>query len=267
MADSFKIIDLPERHEPSYFVCLEDWSPEMEEAGDLKRDWYTEAKQHGLRVKIATDDQDHPLGMIQYLPIEEAPANGEGLFMILCIWVHGHDQGIGDHQRRGIGSALLEAAEEDAERLGATGMAAWGLRIPVWMRASWFKKHGYRRADNQGIRQLIWKPFVDEAAEPSWIPTHPVPEGDPDEVTVLAFRNGWCPASNIVFERARRAAEELGDRVTFVTIDVADKTDLLRHGHTDEVFVDGKPVQTGPPPSYDKIKKKIERRLHRLEHR
>ena len=146
-------------------------------------------------------------------------------------------------------------------------MAAWGLRIPVWMRASWFKKHGYRPAENQGLRQLVWKPFTTDARPPSWVPTRPVPEGDSDAVTITAFKNGWCPASNVVYERARQVADELGDRVVFVSIDVADKADLLHHGHSDEVFIDGKPIQAGPPPSYEKIKKKAERRLHRLERR
>jgi len=258
------IIDLPERHEQSYFVCLEDWSPEMIEAGDLKRDWYAEAKQHGLRVKVAVDDSDQPLGMVQYVPIEEGPAEGTGLFMVLCIWVHGHDKGVGDVQRRGIGSALLDAAEDDARDLGATGMVAWGLRIPAWMRASWFKKHGYRPADNQGVRQLVWKPFTPDAEPPRWVPVRPIAEGEADKVTVTAFRNGWCPASNLVFERARKAAEELGERVVFVTIDVADKKDLVHYGHTDGVFVDGKPIQRGAPPSYGTIKKKMEKRLQRL---
>lgn len=258
------IIDLPERHEQSYFVCLEDWSSEMIEAGNLKRDWYVEAKQHGLRVKVAVDDADEPVGMVQYLPIEEGPALGSGLFMILCIWVHGHDKGVGDMQRRGIGSALLLAAEDDARDLGATGMAAWGLRIPVWMRSAWFKKHGYRRADNQDARQLVWKPFTDDAEPPTWVPARPIPAGETGKVTVTTFKNGWCPASNLVFERARKAADELGERVVFVTIDVSNKADLVHHGHTDGVFIDGTPVQRGAPPSYGSIKKKMEKRLRRL---
>lgn len=267
MAGPTTIIDLPPRHEQSYFVCLEDWSSEMAEANDLKRDWYADARTHGLRVKLAVDADDRPLGMIQYLPVEESPVEGAGLFMILCIWVHGYDEGVGDHQRHGIGSALLEAAEADARSLGATGMAAWGLRIPVWMRASWFKKHGYRPADNQGVRQLVWKPFSPVAAPPRWVPSGPVPETETGRVTVTAFKNGWCPASNVVHERARRAAEELGAGVTFVSIDVTRKEDLVRFGHSDEVFIDGKSVQAGPPPSYEKIKKKIEKRLRRVEGR
>ena len=33
-------------------------------------------------------------------------------------------------------------------------MAAWGLALPIWMRASWFKKHGYRKADRRGFATL-----------------------------------------------------------------------------------------------------------------
>ena len=91
--------------------------------------------------------------MIQYLPIEQSSVEGSGLYFIPCIWVHGHKQGRGNFQGRGMGRALLEAAEEDARALGAQGMAAWGLWLPFWMRAS-CSKHGYRSADRDGIASL-----------------------------------------------------------------------------------------------------------------
>lgn len=53
-----------------------------------------------------------------------------------------------------MGTALLSAAEKDARRLGARGMAAWGVWLPFWMKASWFKQHGYRKADRQGLAML-----------------------------------------------------------------------------------------------------------------
>lgn len=31
------------------------------------------------------------------------------------------------------------------------------------MKASWFKKQGYRKADHQGMAVLLWKPFTDVA--------------------------------------------------------------------------------------------------------
>ena len=106
-----EIVDLSATYENSYFRCLEDWSDEMDEAGDHKARWYRKMAERGLRVKLALDDRDRPIGMIQYLPIEHSTALGSDLYMILCIWVHGHKEGVGDRQGHGIGTALLAAAE------------------------------------------------------------------------------------------------------------------------------------------------------------
>lgn len=262
-ADPVRIVDLPERHLRSYFVCLEDWSSEMKEAGDHKARWYEKVRDRGLRVKLALDDEDQPLGMIQYVPIELSPIQGEDLYMILCVWVHGYEQGIGDAQDRGIGAALLAAAEEDARELGAKGMAAWGMHLPVWMKSSWFKKHGYRGVDRIGVRELVWKPFVAGAQEPRWIDEQPVAIGETGMVEVTAFRSGWCPAVNLVYERARRAAEELGPDVHFSTIDTSDRDTMIRCGRSDEVLVNGRPLQRGAPPSYKTVRRKIARQLRR----
>ena len=258
---SIEVIDLPERHKASYFVCLEDWSSEMTEAGDHKATWYDQMKDAGLRVKLAVDADDVPRGMIQYVPIELSPAAGRDLYMILCIWVHGYKEGSGDAQGQGIGTALLEAAEADARDLGAKGMVAWGLRLPFWMRSGWFKDHGYEGADSRQMQELVWKPFSADASAPFWIEESPVELGASDKVSVTAYKSGWCPAMNLVYERARRAAEELGDDVDFTTIDVTDRTTFLQCGHTDAVFVDGKPLQRGAPPSYEKIRQTIAKRI------
>lgn len=235
----------------------------MTEAGDHKARWYDKARGQGLRVMLALDDDDRPLGMIQFVPIELSPAQGEGLYMILCIWVHGYNEGVGDAQGRGIGSALLAAAEKEARDLGATGIAAWGLRLPVWMKASWFKKHGYRSVDRIGVRELLWKPFTADALEPRWVEEQPVAIGGSGTVEVTAFQTGWCPAANLVYERARRAAEELGTEVHFTTVDTSDRDTMIRCGRSDEVVVNGRPLQRGAPPSYGSVRRRIARELRR----
>jgi GNAT superfamily N-acetyltransferase len=259
-----RIVDLTDEHLDLYTVCLEDWSDEMKEAGGHKRRWYERAKGEGFRVKLALDDEGTVGGMIQYGPIESSSAEGQGLYFVYCIWVHGYKQGRGNFQKQGMGKALLRAAEEDARELGARGMAAWGLSLPVWMKAAWFKKRGYRKVDKQGAQVLLWKPFTGDAVAPKWICRQRTPEQVPGQVTVTSFKNGWCPAQNLVYERAKRATEAFDERVVFNEIDTADRETFLEWGISDALFIDDKEVRTGPPPSYEKVKGLIVKRVRKL---
>ncbi len=256
-----KIEDITPADEKLYCQCLEDWSDDMKESGDHKERWYCLMKNQGLRVKLAKDDDGNVAGMIQYAPIENSPAEGNGLYFVYCIWVHGHKQGRGNFQKKGYGKALLSVAEEDVKNLGGKGIAAWGLMLPFWMKASWFKKQGYKSADRMGIQVLLWKPFTNDATLPKWIRRKKKPEAGAEKVQVTAFHNGWCPAQNIVFERAKRAAAEYRDRVIFMEYDTSDRAVFLEWGISDAVFIDGKEVWSGPPPSYEKIKGLIEKRI------
>jgi GNAT superfamily N-acetyltransferase len=261
-----KIIDIDEHHLSLYLVCLEDWSDEIKEAGHHKEIWYHRMKDKGLRVKLALDDQGTVGGMIQYVPIEHSSVEGSGLYFINCIWVHGHRQGRGNFQHRGMGKALLDAAETDARELGAKGIVAWGLLVPVFMRASWFKKHGYRSVDRLGIQVLLWKPFTSDAVPPKWIRPNGKPSLEQNKVTVTAFRNGWCPAQNLAFERARKAAAEpqFADNIVFREIDTFDRAEFLRFGIADALFVNHRQVRTGPPPSYETIRKLIRKQVKKI---
>lgn len=260
-----KIIDLADDKKDLFCLCLEDWSSEAKEAGPKRRLWLDKAQKLGLRAKLAVDDRGVEGGMIQYGPIEHSHVDGSGLYFVYCIHVHGHKLGRGNFQGQGMGEALLHAAEEDARQLGAKGMAAWGVWLPFWMKASWFKKHGYRKVDRQGLAVLLWKPFTYDAEPPRWNPGSPkVPDPVPGKVNVTAFSSGWCLAQNLVFERARRASAEFGDKVEFREIDTSTRDAFAAWGVLDAVFVDGKNIQKGPPPSYEKIRSAIDRRARKL---
>jgi GNAT superfamily N-acetyltransferase len=238
---------------------------EIKEAGDHKARWHTAMKEKGLRVKLALDENEQVGGMIQYLPIEHSFAEGRDLYFVLCIWVHGHRQGRGNFQKRGFGKALLRAAEEDVKARGAKGLVAWGVSLPFWMKARWFRKQGYQKVDKDGIRVLLWKPFTADAQPPKWHREKKRPSRIAGKVAVTSFMHGWCPAQNLVFERAKRAAAEFGDKVSFETIETSNREAFLEWGIGDDLFVDGKRVTTGPPPSYDKIRRIIQRRVKRLQ--
>ena len=259
------IIDLTEENEELYFVCLEDWSDEMKEAGPHKRNWYELMKDRGLRVKLARDDNGKIGGMIHYIPCEHSWIDGKDIFFILCIWVHGYKQGRGDFRKRGMGKALLHAAEEDARQLGAKGIAAWGITLPFWMRASWFKKHGYRKVDKEKGTVLLLKPFSDDVVEPKWIRPKKKPGKTPGKVNVTAFLNGWCQAYNITFERVKRASGEFRSHVDFNVINTFDRNTFEEWGISSALYIDGKEIRTGPPPSYDKLKKIIGKKVKKLK--
>lgn len=260
-----QIIDLTTAHENLYHLCLEDWSDEIKEAGNHKARWHQMMKEKGLRVKLALDDDGNVGGMIQYLPIEYSFVEGKDLYIILCIWVHGHKKGRGNFQKRGMGKALLQATEEDVKALGAKGLVAWGISLPFWMKASWFKKQGYQKADKEGMQILLWKPFVDQAIPPRWIRTKKRPSSIPGKVGVTAFINGWCPAQNMVFERVKRASMELGEKVAFQEIHTHHRETYLEWGISDGIYIDGKELRTGPPPKYEKIKKILTRKMKKLK--
>ncbi len=260
------VVDLTPEHEREYLVCLEDWpGSDLLEAGDHKARWYARMREQGLRVKLALDATGRVGGMIQYVPIERSPAVGRGLEFILCIWVHAHAKGRGDLRGHGMGTALLAAAEADARTRGVAGMAAWGIALPFWMRASWFRRHGCRRADRRGLAALVWKPFVEGAEAPRWPEvTGRRPEPVAGKVVVTGCVNGWCPAQNLAFERARRAAARFGDAVECRLVDTSDRATMLAWGEADALFVDGRRVRTGPPPSLAALEARIARRVRRL---
>lgn len=261
-----KIVNLTDDFKKLYFLCLEDWSDEIKEAGNHKENWFNKINNKGLGVKLALDDNGQVGGMIQYIPIEHSIIQGKDLYFIYCVWVHGYSKGRGNFQKKGMGTALLQAAEADVKEKGAKGIVAWGIPLPFWMKASWFKKHGFKKIDQAGFLGpvLLWKPFTDNAQPPKWIRKKKEPKTATGKVTVTAFLNGWCPAFNLVFERAKRASVEFGDKVEFREINTFDRNVLQEWGISDGLFIDGKQVRTGPPPSYEKIKKLIEKKVKKL---
>jgi N-acetylglutamate synthase-like GNAT family acetyltransferase len=258
-----EIIDFEEKYAETYFHCLEDWSDEIKEAGNHKKLWYSRMKEKGFRVKLALEN-DSVIGMIQYIPVEHSLIDGKDLYFINCIWVHGYNKGVGNHQKKGVGKSLLNAVEEDVKSQNSKGIAAWGVSMPFWMKASWFKKHGFKKVDKDGMAVLMWKPFTEDAIPPKWIKGKKTPGKTANKVTVTTFKNGWCPALNLAYERAKRASLEFGDKIDFQEINTFNREVFLDWGISDALFIDGKKIRTGPPPSYDKIRKKISKKIKKL---
>lgn len=259
------IIDLSEEKKMDYFSCLEEWSDEMKDGVCRKECWYDSLKEKGLRVKLVCDDDGITAGMIHYIPIEHSWIDGEDLYFVYCVWVHGHKKGRGDFRKKGFGSALLRAAEDDVKQLNGKGLVVWGVTLPFFMRASWFKKHGYQKIDRSGISVLLWKPFSEDASAPKWIKVKKTPETVPGKVTVTVLANGWCSGVNGMIERAKRVCHEFGDKVVYTEIPLGSRDAIREWGLSDGIFVDKKNIYQGPPLSYERIKKIIGKKVKKLK--
>jgi N-acetylglutamate synthase-like GNAT family acetyltransferase len=260
-----EIVDLSETTKVEYFSCLEEWSDEMKDGICRKECWHNSMQEKGLRVKLARNDVGVIAGMIHYAPIEHSWIEGKDLYFVYCIWVHGHKKGRGDLRKHGTGKVLLHAAEEDVKNLQAKGLVVWGLLLPFFMRAGWFKKHGYRKVDRNGISVLLWKTFSNDAIPPRWIRAKKKPEMIPGKVVVTALANGWCTGINGMIERAKQICSEFGDHVVYREIDMSSREALHEWGISDGLFVDDKNIYQGPPLSYDKIRKIIEKKVRKLK--
>lgn len=265
-----KVVDLTTEYEPAFLACLKDWelTPEIKAGRDRKRAWYTTMQDKGFRVKLALDNEGRAIGMIQYLPTDYARVEGRDLYFIQCIWVHGYEEGMGNVQGQGVGTALLQAAEDDARALGAKGMVAWGLIYPHWMPSAWYEKHGYVEVDRLPYDVLVWKPFTSDAEAPRWLRPRKTPVAVPGQVTVTAFITHWCPGLSEASD-ARRAAAEFDDRVIFQVIDTSDPVVLHEWGIESALYIDEECINAGmtdyPPPTYEGIREKIQQHLDRIK--
>ncbi len=256
-----RIIDLSPEHEELYFHCLEPSAEEIKAGVARKRAWYAAMKDEGLIVKLALDDDGEVAGMIQSLPVEHTHVLGENLHFLLCIWVHGHREDVGNRQGHGLGTALLTALEEEARAQGALGVAAWGMALPFWMKAGWYKRHGYEKVERDGLATLVWKPFGDAARAPAWMHDPVPPAGEAGRVSVTCFDGGWCTLQSANCARARSAAQASG--APFHEVDTANPAAALRWRQTYGVWVDDEQVGSGPPLSEQKVRRKIERHRRR----
>jgi len=237
----------------------------MAESGDHKERWLTRMKTKGLGVMIAVTDDGKYAGMIQYYPSRFSPAliSSEDAWFIHCIWVHGYKKGQGNFQGRGIGTALLQAAETDIRNRGGKVILAWGLSMPFWMKSSWFKKNGYTPADKSGIQELVIKNLDGTERQAKWRNAKKTPPARNADGTLLAttFMSGACSVTAIAHERLKKVI--VGLPVALRLIDTSQPENLEEWGMSDVMFIGSKKVTTGPPPGTSKLLRIVRKELRK----
>jgi GNAT superfamily N-acetyltransferase len=122
-----KIIDLNLDNITDFGLC--GYKNIKQEGYQRKTDWLKKRFQEGMKVKILESPEDGTVGMIEYVPGEDAwrPVDAKGYMFIHCIFVV-----FKKLKGRGYGSALVEECLKDAKSHKMHGVAVV-TRKGTWM--------------------------------------------------------------------------------------------------------------------------------------
>jgi GNAT superfamily N-acetyltransferase len=208
--------------------------------GVQEKEWWRYQHIHlGLRTLVAYEGRQ-AVGHIEFIPIEHAPRpiGGKNLVFIDCLYVAPHAR------RRGLGRALLEAAEAIA-RQRADGMAVLTNWSDPTMPSRFFCHHGYHPVAARGDQMLLNKPFR-RAYSPHFLRMRYDPLARTDRIALDFFHCPQCPFSGLVLKQlapwaARRPDVDLQVRET------GERSQVEDWGIAHAIFVDGRPVPGFPP--------------------
>lgn len=235
-------------------------SDEIDRCGRARAAWLQEAGAQGARVKVALLD-GRQVGLIYLLPIEVCPWGplGEDLMVIPCLFVQQKWLG------KGLGRALLVAAEEETRRQGRRGIVTEAFHHECWfMPAPFFLRHGYVEAQRRGTLAVLWKPFDPDVPPPRALESRYRFEPVPGKVAVDLFWQTFCETSWIEAQRVREVAAEFGEAVVLREYSADDRAVLLRYQVSRAIYVNGRQIDWGYEAPREGIREAIAQAIQAL---
>ncbi len=117
-----------------------------------KVEWLRKRFAEGLRFLLFRDEKETPLAFLEYVPGEFAwrPVDAQGWLFVHCLWVFAAGRRI-----RGLGSRLIQACIEEAQRAGSIGVAAM-VSNGTWMAGKEiFLKNGFTKTAERDRFELV----------------------------------------------------------------------------------------------------------------
>lgn len=170
--------------------------------------------------------------------------------VILCQYVVTKVKG------KGIGHALLQAAEEETKKEGkkALVVCAYYYEDFWFMPALFYEKHGYKPVTRQKVTRegeknfldeeaILWKVF-DESAEP---PCFPIPDYQyqpiEGKVVVELFSDTFCKP--IEAQRVRDVVKEFGEKVILKEYSIDMREIFEKYQISRAIFINGQEIGWG----------------------
>jgi GNAT superfamily N-acetyltransferase len=245
-----------------------DESDEIDACARRRLAWLDNIHSEGLRVKVALCE-NAPVGFLYVMPIEICPwgPRGRDLSVIPCLVASEKVRG------RGVGRALIKAAEEEARSQGSKALVTTAYCGDFWfMPARFFQRCGFSKVSSREVttegekeyleaEAMVWKVWDSSAEIPEFLEREYAFEPVPGRVVVDLFWNTFCLTSNIEAHRVREVVAEFGDKVIFHDYCADDGEILLRYELPRGIFVDGREIGWGYEAPREGIREAISRAL------
>jgi GNAT superfamily N-acetyltransferase len=251
-----------------YFVSTCTHTNESEETdvcASRRLAWLRAMHEKGSRVKVATVDGERA-GFLHVIPIEVCPWGpiGRDLLVIPCL--------VSTSKGRGVGRALLAAAEEEARQQSRKGIVTIGYYHDFWyMQASFFEANGFSRCGDPqpeyfGSRSktaVLWRVLDTHVETPTRLKPDYKFKPLQGKVVIDLFWNAFCQTSGTEAQRVREVAAEFGESVVLNEYSADDGPAFLRHQMPRGIFINGREIWWGYEAPRDGIRDAIIRGLHR----
>jgi GNAT superfamily N-acetyltransferase len=215
---------------------------ERENSCSRRISWLRSMEKYGLRVKVALFDELH-VGFLYIMPIEinPWPIQGKDLMVFPCLVSHSK------YSQKGIGKALIKAAEEETKRQNRKGLATIGYFWDFWfMPAEYFLKLGFTVAERRGEEAILWKQFDQDSEPPHFREENYQFKPIKGKVVVDLFWNIFCLTSDVEAKRVREVISEFGKKVILNEFSAVDQKILQQYGIERRIYVNGLEVEVGP---------------------
>ncbi|MFW9917935.1 MAG: GNAT family N-acetyltransferase [Candidatus Thorarchaeota archaeon] len=245
-------------------------SDESDMAAEVRSAWYSKMRSKGFKTKVAFVDEK-PAGFLHMIPIEDSHWGpiGKDLMVLLCQYV---PEGM---NRKGIGRALLQAAEEETkkERKKALVVTAYYYEDFWFMPALFYEKHGFtpiarQKVTTEGEKEfldeeaLLWKVFDESAESPRFRKPNYRFQPVKGKVVVDLFSDPFCKP--IEAQRVRDVAAEFGDTVILNEYSADSREIFEKYQIFRAIFINGQEIGWGYNAPREGIRKAIQEALDHL---